>query len=239
MWCSQSWHLYQVLLKMRLLRYSSLSKIIPLVPDTISYRDKLSTAPRPHLNAHNTQQRDKQQVTTKTKPVKKRREGLPAVGLGCPAADALAEVSQYCGSEDLRLWGPSLLLLFLPRSAEAAVRPEEAPVPRAVPQILEVRWAACACPQEPQLGLLGFWVWAAEVQGPRDWGLCRGPRGRTGFRGPRPPASRRQWGAGPQPGPLRLGSQAQASPEELAGVAGALEPPLTSGNENCFLWLCF
>ena len=146
---------------MRLLRHSSLSKIIPLVPNTMNYRDKLSTAPQPHLNTHNTQQRDKQQITTETKPVQKRREGLPAVGLGGPAAEAVAEASRCCGSE-----GPSPLLLP-PRSAEPAVRLEEAPVPRAVPQILEVRREACACPREPQLGPWGFWVWAAEVQAPR------------------------------------------------------------------------
>lgn len=61
---------FTLLLKIQLPRYSSLSKIIPLILDTMNYSSKLSIALQPHLNTQYIQQWDKQQITGKPKPVK-------------------------------------------------------------------------------------------------------------------------------------------------------------------------
>ena len=77
----------------------------------------------------------------------------------------------------------------------------------------------------------------------RDRGLesraWPGPWGPAGFRKLRPSLALRPCGVRPGPGPLELGSQAQAAPPGSGGVAGALEPLLTSEKANFSFWLCF
>ena len=70
----------------------------------------------------------------------------------------------------------------------------------------------------------------------RAWPGLWGP---AGFRKLRPRLALQPCGVRPGPGPLELGSQAQAAPPGSGGVAGALEPLLTSEKANFSFWLCF
>ena len=113
---------------------------------------------------------------------------------------------------------------------------EQARAPPAVPLRLEVRREACLC--SGLRGPLGAWIHGAATGGPksRAWPGLWGP---AGFRKLRPRLALQPCGVRPGPGPLELGSQAQAAPPGSGGVAGALEPLLTSEKANFSFWLCF